>query len=316
MAEALSGICAYPDPECEQLREKLAEHFGWEKRQILCGNGASELIQAICRWRNFSSALLLAPGFSGYERALRSVGSEISYYFLDRSREFRLSWQSVEELLYKLRTERPELLFLANPSNPVGAVLTKDVLIMIAEACQETGTIFVLDECFMELTEDPSKATMTGELGNFPMLMILRAFTKSFAIPGIRLGYLLCGEGILAKGLEDQLTEWNVSLPAQYAGIAAMDQEEYLQKSRELIRKEREFLSRELENLGARTFPSEANFILFRWRNGKLYEQLLQQGILIRDCRDYVGLSEEYCRVAVKGHPENLELLRAIRQVR
>lgn len=311
MERSLSQITAYPDPACEKLREKIGEHFECDKGRILCGNGASELLLAICRWRAPKKAFLLAPGFSGYERALRSIGCSLEYFDLDKEQQFSLSSEA-PAFLESIRRTKPELLFLANPANPAGTLAGKETLREIARVCQEMGTAFVLDECFMELTNRPEEHSMTGEIQKFPNLMILRAFTKSFALPGIRLGYLLCGESIPAEELTGQLPEWNVSLPAQSAGLAALDQEKYLAMSRDLIKRERSYLASKLEELGAEVFPSEANFLLFYCKDEGLYKELLRQGILIRDCRDYRGLGPGYFRVAVRGHEENEILIQNV----
>ncbi|MBR6477970.1 MAG: aminotransferase class I/II-fold pyridoxal phosphate-dependent enzyme, partial [Lachnospiraceae bacterium] len=153
----------------------------------------------------------------------------------------------------------------------------------------------------------------TKHLKDLPGVLVLRAFTKSFAIPGIRLGYLLCGDEGIAKKILLQLPEWNVSLPAQMAGIAAMEQDGHLEASRIFIKSQRDFLEKGLQKLGAKVFPSDANFLMFRWEDEKLYEKLVGQGILIRQCSDFQGLGPNYYRIAVKNRMENEELLRRLR---
>jgi histidinol-phosphate/aromatic aminotransferase/cobyric acid decarboxylase-like protein len=186
---------------------------------------------------------------------------------------------------------------------------------MLARQCERTRTNLVLDECFRELTEKPKDSSMASELLDFSSLLILRAFTKSFSVPGIRLGYLLCGDKAVAEGIAAQLPEWNVSVVAEKVGIAALSEEAWLMKAREVIMREREFLTTGLGNLGAKVFPSDANFLLFSWKDDALYEKLLEKGILIRDCRDFEGLSTGYYRVAVRTHEENEALLRVMREL-
>ena len=304
--------CNYPDPLCGKLRDKLAAHFGLGMENILCGNGASELLMAICRWKKPGHALLLAPCFSGYEKALQAVGCKPDYFLLRAGEDFALTQGRFEDLLHQILKRKPDFLFLANPSNPVGTLLSKEQLRELAACCGKAGTVLVLDECFMELCAEPSAHSMTGHVMEYPNLIILRAFTKSFAIPGIRLGYLLCGDGALVDSIAAELPEWNVSVMAQLAGVTALDGQAYLQKSREFIIRERNFLAEGLGRLGAKVYPSAANFLLFEWKDDSLYEKLLQKEILIRDCRDYEGLKPGYFRIAVKNHEENAEFLQVM----
>jgi len=319
----LKGIAlasTYPDPQCEKLRGKLAEHFGIDKEVILCGNGASELLMAICNARRPGSALLLAPGFSGYQKALEAVGCTADFFFLREEETFGMGRMRFESFLREIRIGKPEILFMANPSNPVGTLWDADQMAELAKCCEEYGTLLVLDECFMELTSHAGTHSMVDRLAQFPNLLILRAFTKSFAIPGIRLGYLLCPDKKIAAKIAGFLPEWNVSVPAQMAGIAALEEKEYLLKAGDMIRKQRSLLTAELEKLGARVYPSEANFLLFRWETcgsekSRLQKILLEDGILIRDCSDYPGLDKGYYRVAVKTPEENRRLIASLRKV-
>ena len=214
-----------------------------------------------------------------------------------------------EELAEKLRSGSFDLFILTNPSNPAGKLTELETVRMLAKTCEEAGTVMVVDECFMELTMEPESYSMTKAFLEYSNVLVLRAFTKTFAIPGIRLGYLLCKDETAARQIALQLPEWNVSLPAQAAGIAAMEQEGYLEASRLFIKTQRAFLEKGLQKLGGKVFQSDANFLLFQWKDEELYEKLLKQGYLIRDCRDYEGLGKGYYRIAVKNRMENEMLL-------
>lgn len=310
MEEGLSQVETYPDLTCRELKENIALHFQVNPEQVICGNGASELIMALCHWKRPEKAFLMAPGFSGYEKALKAVDCDITYCYLNPEEYFRPG----EQLLQMVFERRPEVLFLSNPANPTGVLLDRDYVRRLCSVCEETGTLLVLDECFMELTGRAQVCSMIPLLSGQEHLVILRAFTKSFAIPGIRLGYLLCGRTDMAEKIQEQLPEWNVSVPAQKAGLAALNLSGYLQKSVEMIAQERSFLSEELCRLGMQVFPSEADFILFYTEDTNLQQKLLTKGILIRDCRDYAGLKAGYYRVAVKKREENLQLLQALKE--
>ena len=312
LTNAVSLVAAYPDERCEQLKEKLAERYGVQPENVLCGNGASELLLAICAWKKPKKALLLAPGFSGYRRALRAEDCRVTHFYLRKDEDFALSGERATELKEKLKNGAFDLFIMANPANPTGRLTDQETMKMLAKTCEEAGTVMVADECFMELTQEPEAHTMTKLLSDYPNILVLRAFTKTFAIPGIRLGYLLCGDEKVAGRIALRLPEWNVSLPAQAAGLAAMDQEGYLNASKIFVKTQREFLVKGLQKLGARVYPSDANFILFQWKDETLYEKLLSHGFLIRDCSDYEGLGKGYYRIAVKNRMENEALLQTM----
>ena len=305
----------YPDACCEELRLGLSAKFGIPTDQILCGNGASELIMAICRWKMPKTAILLGPAFSGYQRALDAVGCAKEFFMLRKEDGFAFTKERAELLCKELEEKQPDLLFVMSPANPTGRIVPKEILITLARQCERTRTNLVLDECFMELTEKPEDASMADELSEVSSLLILRAFTKSFSVPGIRLGYLLCSDKGMADGIAAQLPEWNVSVVAQKVGLAALEEEAWLLRAREVISRERAFLVTGLESLGAKVFPSDANFLLFSWNDETLYDKLLKRGILIRDCRDFEGLGAGYYRVAVRTHEENEALLRVMREL-
>ncbi len=136
-------------------------------------------------------------------------------------------------------------------------------------------------------------------------------FTKFYAVPGVRLGYLVCGEEGLLKAIEKQLPEWNLSVFAQAAGAACMGQEEYEKETVAYVKRERRFLQEGLEHMGLRIFPGEADFLLF-YSPFPLYEPLLEKGILIRSCENFRGLTRGYYRIGVKRREDNERLLKAI----
>ena len=298
ITEAVNKNENYPDIQCQTLKRKLSEHFGTEESRILVGNGASEIIMAVCHYIKPGKVLLFAPGFSGYRSALEAVGADLIYVY------------DVEKFPEEIEKLRPDIVFLTNPNNPTGQLTEKSLLEKIYSACGKAGSLMLVDECFIELTGKSREYSLSASLRDRGMdrLIILRAFTKSFAIPGVRLGYALCGDEGLAAGIGRNMAEWNVSVLAQKAGIAAMEEDKYLKDSASYIRQEREFLIGELEKLGFKVSVSSANYILF-YSKKELYRLLLEQKILIRDCSDYVGLKQGYYRIAVRKHEENVRLI-------
>lgn len=308
-ADALQQCTQYPDPLCRELRAALAAYEGIPAEQIVCGNGAADLIFRIVAATHPQRALLLEPTFAEYEQALRSMDCSIAYFPLQESEGFVLPEAFLQQL-----TPEINLLFLCNPNNPTGRTVSPALLQEIWKRCEEAGILLVVDECFNEFLEHPEQNTLKDVLETGANAVILKAFTKSFAMPGLRLGYGLCGNGDLAERIFSCGQPWGVSIPAQAAGIAALQEQGYLERMRHLIQTERRWLSENLARLGLCVFPSEANYILFRTETEiPLRERMEQRGVLIRACGNYRGLDNRYYRIAVRGHGENERLIAALK---
>lgn len=308
-ADALQQCTQYPDPLCRELRAALAAYEGIPAEQIVCGNGAADLIFRIVAATHPQRALLLEPTFAEYEQALRSMDCSIAYFPLQESEGFVLPEAFLQQL-----TPEINLLFLCNPNNPTGRTVSPALLQEIWKRCEEAGILLVVDECFNEFLEHPEQNTLKGVLKTGANAVILKAFTKSFAMPGLRLGYGLCGNRDLAERIFSCGQPWGVSIPAQAAGVAALQEQGYLERMRRLIQTERRWLSENLARLGLCVFPSEANYILFRTETEiPLRERMEQRGVLIRACGNYRGLDDRYYRIAVRGHGENERLIAALK---
>ncbi len=308
-AEAAADSARYPDTECRELRAALSGRLGVPGEEIVFGNGAAELIFALAFALRPKRALLCAPGFAEYEAGLRAVGTQIAYYDLPKEDGFRVG----KDLLDRIDASC-EILFLCNPNNPTGVLIDPALLEQIAARCEETGTRLVLDECFIPLTEDPGARTLTGKLDRYPHLVILRAFTKIYAMAGLRLGYLVTADADLRSRLACVLQPWNVSVPAQAAGTAALRESGYEDKTRKLVAEQRAFLLDGLRRLGFEPVEGQANYLTFFGPEG-LYDRCAAEGVLIRDCSNYRGLSEGWYRIAVRTQAENREMLAVLERL-
>lgn len=301
----------YPDYRGEALCRALAEAEGVPEEAVVLGNGAAELIYGLCHGLKPKKSLIPVPSFQEYETAVFSVMGEVVYVEMKEEDDFRLP----EEFL-SLITADTDILFLCNPNNPTGRLTEKALLMKIAGRCEETNTWFCLDECFLPFLEKEEEVTMKHELSDFPHMIILRAFTKVYGMPGLRLGYGLTAGRELCRRLQGALPVWNTSIPAQMAGEAALRDREYLERSRKLIQKEKEFLVEELsKGIADKIYASEADFIFFKSRKD-LKQRLLERKILIRSCDNFKGLSEGFFRIGVRTHEENLALIRACNDIR
>lgn len=307
----------YPDMECSKLKKLLSSKISVSADQIIFGNGASELISEVIKMISPKTALLSAPFFTGYKKALaccktKVVLSEISD--LENENCFTVTQKKINSLIQKIEDEKPELLILCNPNNPDGNLIEKKYLIEIAEICRQKNIFVLLDESFIELTGKEDSCSMKNEIQKFSNLFIVRAFTKTYAVPGLRLGYGLCADGKILSAVKERLPEWNVSSLAQEIGLACLKEKNYLKIALDKIEKERKFISCELKKIGIRVYDSNANFILI-FLDCDLKEELLRKEILIRDCSDYDGLEKGFFRVAIKCHRENKILVREIGKI-
>ena len=309
-AKALDNAGRYPDPRCTALREALAAELAVPAEHIVCGNGAADLIDRLCRALRPRRALLPVPCFGEYRRALRAAGSEIQSFPLDERDGFTLP-----EALLEAIDGSVDILVLCQPNNPTGRTVEPELLRRIWRRCGESGTLLVLDECFLAFLDEPERYSLLPSLREEKKLVILRAFTKSHGLAGLRLGYALCADRELAETLSATGQPWPVSQPAQAAGLAALRDGDYPRRLHAWIAAERPRLYAGLEQLGLRVVPGEGNFLLFYSENTALGEALRPRGVLLRDCRDFEGLGPGWYRTAVRTEEENDKLLKALGEV-
>jgi len=298
----------YPDIRAQALSAAVTEQLQVRKEQLVFGNGASELFHAVLHAIKPSKILIPVPSFLGYEEAAKAIDCEVIFYEMKKEENFCLTDRILDVL-----DENISLVFLANPNNPVGNLVEPELIFQIAEKCRQCDITLVLDECFMELTGKEQTYSFLKRLDEFPNVVVIRAFTKLYAIPGVRLGYLVCEQN-LAEKIRLQLPEWNLSVFAQRAGVAAIKEQEYIARAVVCIQTQRQFLLEELQAAGCSVFDSNADYLLF-YSEMPLYELFLQRGILIRDCSNFRGLQRGYYRIAVKSEEQNRMFAEVLREI-
>lgn len=306
--KSLTNMHRYPDPYCRELVQAISAFEGVNKEYILCGNGAAELIYAYCQAVKPKTAAELAPTFSEYTLGLKRVGCTVARYGLQKSADFAPQG----DFLGFLREQKPQAVFVCNPNNPTGQIMEEGLLKELLLFCREQNIWLFADECFLDLT-DRGKS-LKGYLRDFPNLFILKAFTKSYGMAGIRLGYCMSANSGLLGEMAGAVQPWNVSSLAQAAGVAALQQQRFLEQTKQLVGVERPWLKSQLEGFGFWVCPSQANFLLFRGPE-HLHEALKAQGIAIRNCDNYYGLGSGWYRIAVRLHHENEALIHAIARI-
>jgi len=307
---SLSLFSQYPDVHCRELKKSISIFENVNESRILAGNGAADLVFRICNTLKPGKAMIIAPTFSEYESALLSSGCDIEYYHLVADDGFKIKSDIIELIGNK------DILFLCNPNNPTGNLVDKELLLQILLKCQSVNCVLVVDECFMDFVSGSKNHTMKKYLDKFDCLVILKAFTKIFALAGLRLGYCLSSNKKLLGMISNAGQPWCVSVPAQIAGAKAVKEKEYIQKTLRNTEKERKYLMDGLRDLKIEVFESKANYILIRAQHlPELFEKLYERGILIRKCENFKGLDANYFRIAVKRHKDNITLINEIKKI-
>jgi histidinol-phosphate aminotransferase len=303
----------YPDNNSFRLRERIADYEQVKPEWIFCGNGSSDIIFRLPLCLKPRKALITLPTFSDYERSLKSYGAEILYHKLEESRNFECD----ERIVTTVEKEPVDLVFLCNPNNPTGILTKRKIVENLLQCCRKRKTIVVVDECFMDFCEQANDVTVKPLLSEFDNLILLKAFTKIFTLPGIRLGYSICNNKEVIDNLYFHGTDWTVSNLAQAAGIAALSNaESYLKKTVLFVKQERTFVKRELEQLKFKVFDSQANYLFIKSPyDFDLKKELDQYRIRIRSYNNTEGLEFGFYRLALSQHQHNIRFIETVQKI-
>lgn len=309
ISATISDLVHYPDPDCTELIAALAKQNGVTIDQIVVANGATELLHLLPRVLGHSRALVPVPSYADYEDPALLHGLDVTLLALRAEEQFRLNLLELESLL-----QPDQLVLLGQPNNPTGYIMAAQPLRQLAQ--HHPQTTFIIDESFIDFT-DGSQSLRFDRPTN---VIIVQSMTKAYAIPGLRLGYAIANAEIVAH-VRRQLPNWSVNTLAQRVGLRAVQDQEYLHRSRTFIDHQRKQLHQELSKLpGITVYPGEANFLLLRLDHHKLNgqqlaEKTLHQGIAIRVCDNFHNLDGHYLRVAVRTEVEQQQLCRVLKQI-
>lgn len=309
MRDAVDQCEHYPDPFCRGLTEGLAKKYGLSPGMFFCANGAADIFFRLADVLRPRRALLTAPTFSEYAAALARQGCAVRYHALDAQEGFLVTPRFLDDL------HDIDICFLCVPNNPTGRAVDSARMQEIVQICRRQNIWLVVDECFADFLVDEPAHTLVPSLREFDRLIVVRAFTKMYAVPGVRLGWCASANREAIERLYAAGQPWGVSVIAQACGEAALQLDGFAEETARYIAPLRQTLADGLIACGFRVYPGEANYLLFHTEFAELRERLLPRGIMIRDCANYQGLSPGYFRVAVKKQQENDRLVRAIREV-
>lgn len=312
LLERFDDILNYPDSECTNLRKTVAEKCPCNTSNVIIGNGSNELFHLIPRALKPKQGAVMHPTFSEFKDALYNANVNIIEIINDStSLKFNLSDS-------KLKGFKEGVVFLCNPNNPTGQLIPKDEILRLVEA--NIKRLIVVDEAFIDFVEEEEMFTVIKEAGSMENLIVVRSLTKFYGFPGLRLGYLIACESIINNLLRFK-EPWTVNSLAQVAGQAAINDKEFAFNTRRFVSSEKMFLYEGLSKIkGLHPFYPSANFILVKIGNDELtslslHDLLIKDKIIIRDCSNFIGLSDKYFRVAVRTRDENQRLLRALKGI-
>jgi threonine-phosphate decarboxylase len=306
----------YPDPNPLELREEIAAYVGQGvgAENVILGNGSIELIYMIteifgCAFK----AVIPVPSFTEYEKAVLRVGGDV--IFVQLPSNFALELDNIKKAI----TDDTKIIYICNPHSPSGTLYSRETLLELAAYCQKKGIIVSVDENYIEFAPKGEEATLAGYVKQYPNLFVIRSVTKFYGMPGIRFGYALAAESLIDT-LQTVRQPWSINSLAGCATLAAFKDKEFIENTKHTINTEKAELVKKIFEIGGlHVYPSETNFLLIKitspkYTSTQLREELAKEGLLIRDCSTFVGLSNVYFRVTVRSASDNQKLVEALKR--
>lgn len=306
-------LTKYPDIKYRKLKEAISNYVGYSQENIIIGNGATELIHLFVRAFKLKRPLIPSPAFLEYERADYINGGKPIYFRLEEGYGFKINF-----LKLLLQMEKADSLIIGNPNNPTGQAITKEEIEEILKKSETLNIPVIIDEAFIEFMKGYKNYEALTLIKRYDKLFVVRAATKFFGMPGLRLGYGIGSPSLIQK-LEKYKEPWTVNAFADAVGREIFKDEAYIEKTREYVNKEIEYMLytlREIDYLVA--FDTKVNFILLKLKAKKVkgFKQiLLKKGILIRDASNFRYLDKSFFRVAIKRREDNEKLIQALKEI-
>ncbi len=297
-------MSSYPDPEYKKLLDSLSDFYNINQKNILSGNGSSELIYLLASSLQLKKAIIIQPNFSEYELSLNKVNCKILNLIGNKTNNFKID---IEQIVKKIKNI--DIIYLSNPNNPSGYIYTKKELEELLKECIKNKCFLFIDEAFLDFSANHDSLTLSSNVEKNKYLIILKTLTKFYSIPGLRLGLITGDEKIIEK-LKYNQYPWSINCYSQLIGQNILHDKKFINKTIEYLNKEKTLLYKELSKIkDIKIFPSYANYILCEIISNKkiidLEKRLAKNKIIIRNCSNYIGLNDKYFRIAVRTKKEN-----------
>ncbi|MEJ2241459.1 MAG: threonine-phosphate decarboxylase CobD [Candidatus Bathyarchaeota archaeon] len=308
----------YPDPNHEWLLNIIAKTVGVTSKNVILGNGSTELIYLFNEvfLENGCDAVIPIPSFSEYKAAIERFGGNIVFLKCDSKHNFELNVEKLEKLV----TEKTRIIFLCNPNSPTGVLYPRKDVLQILKFAEKCNILVFLDEDYIDFVDDNKRYSMAGLVNDYQNLFVLRSLTKFFSLAGVRIGFGI-GSQEIVNCLKNIMMPWSVNTLAMYSTASAINDNDFTNKSRALVAKGRKEMQDMFQAIPwLKVYPSETNFLLIEIIKGDLTStqirtKLAKKGLLIRDCKDFDGLNNRFFRVAVRLPEENKKLLKQIKSL-
>lgn len=302
----------YPDPDYVELRENIGRYNKVDVKNIIAGNGATEILFLYMKAMKPKKTLIISPSFAEYKRALDSVGSEIIHYPLLEENNYNLDIES-----FLKEVPKCDLVVICNPNNPTGSFISLENIKKINDVLSEKRIKLFIDEAFIEFIR--GWEDMTSVLLEDKNIFVMRALTKFFAVPGVRLGYGITYDEEIMKKMEKYKEPWSVNSFADIAGKIMLWDKEYIEATENWIEEEKKWFYEEsckIENI--KTFKTNVNFILVKLlkkNSSVVRDEMIEKGVVVRDASNFMFLNEQYIRLAIKNRENNIKVLQALKEV-
>ncbi len=327
----LRYISHYPDSTNDDVLNAIADTYGVSKDQIVVGNGAAELLYAICRLPGYTGAFVPAPGFSEYKEALEASGIPVrDIYYRPREDDngkpyFEVPYLALETFAAELKGQDGRIIvFLGNPNNPDGTLLDKNHIRTVASMLKDANSLLVIDESFIDFvgndTLQDNEYSMRSLVNEFDNIIVVHSFTKFYAVPGLRIGAAFSNSQIIDQ-LNTFIPTWSVNTLAQAYTESTLNDVEYVNRTKQVLREEQHYMYNALDAItGITVYPPSANFILFHIEQegvtaDSINEALKKHKMIVRNCNSYMGLNSQWVRVAIKDHDNNVRLVETLTDI-
>ena len=321
----LRYISHYPDASNDDVLNTIADTYGMNKNQIVVGNGAAELLYAICRLPGYTGAFVPAPGFSEYKEALEASRIPVrDIYYRPREDDngkpyFEVPYLALETFAAELKGQDGRIIvFLGNPNNPDGTLLDKNHIRTVSSMLKDANSLLVIDESFIDFvgndTLQDNEYSMRSLVNEFDNIIVVHSFTKFYAVPGLRIGAAFSNSQIIDQ-LNTFIPTWSVNTLAQAYTESTLNDVEYVNRTKQVLREEQHYMYNALDAItGITVYPPSANFILFHIEQegvtaDSINEALKKHNMIVRNCDSYMGLNSQWVRVAIKDHDNNVRLV-------